>query len=545
MENTSEQLRDHHRSVPSWIWLILTGVLIFNTAVRLRLLSAPLERDEGEYAYAGQLILQGTPPYEEVYNMKLPGIYAVYAAILAVFGQTRQAIHFGLLIVNTATIAFVFLLVRRLLNNVGAVLSAAIFMILTLSSSMQGIYANAEHFVLLPAIAGLWMLINAIDKKNRWWLMGAGLSMGTSFIIKQHGAAFVLLGFVYYAITLFRQKPFHLKKSLISLLILGAGMAAPFALTCLILFLCGVFDQFWFWTFSYAREYISYRPLPVGLKLLIHRIKFLSQNALLLWLLVPVGIICVLGRLNNFKKKTFLLSFLFFSFLSICPGFYFRLHYFILLTPAISIFIAIGMQLLFQFNLRKKICIIATIMIACGAFFETIYKQRDYLFRQSPAEVTRSIYYGNPFVESLEIAEYLQAHTDPDERIAVVGSEPQLFFYAKRRSVSPYIYMYSLMEEHPFALKMQTEFISHIEAYQPKYMVFVWTPTSWLFLEKSQTLLIDWFQSYNTRYRVVGLVEIYPGQPHKSYWGSTLQRVQRQSDFFVTVLERLPKSNNR
>ena len=49
----------------------------------------PLERDEGEYAYAGQLMLQLIPPYQLAYNMKLPGIYAAYAVVLKLFGQTQ------------------------------------------------------------------------------------------------------------------------------------------------------------------------------------------------------------------------------------------------------------------------------------------------------------------------------------------------------------------------------------------------------------------------------------------------------------------------
>ncbi|MEI6197319.1 MAG: hypothetical protein WCS42_23640, partial [Verrucomicrobiota bacterium] len=61
-------------------------VLTLVAVARLRLLNFPLERDEGEYAYAGQLILQGFPPYELAYNMKFPGTYLAYAAIMAVFG---------------------------------------------------------------------------------------------------------------------------------------------------------------------------------------------------------------------------------------------------------------------------------------------------------------------------------------------------------------------------------------------------------------------------------------------------------------------------
>jgi hypothetical protein len=71
-----------------WCWVALIIMLLFMTAVRWRLLEIPLERDEGEYAYAGQLMLAGIPLYAEIYNMKLPGTYAAYALIEAVFGQT-------------------------------------------------------------------------------------------------------------------------------------------------------------------------------------------------------------------------------------------------------------------------------------------------------------------------------------------------------------------------------------------------------------------------------------------------------------------------
>ena len=42
------------------------------------------------------------------------------------------------------------------------------------------------------------------------------------------------------------------------------------------------------------------------------------------------------------------------------------------------------------------------------------------------------MYAGNPFSESLVIADYLSRHSTPDQQIAVLGSEPQLYFYAKR-----------------------------------------------------------------------------------------------------------------
>src|SRR5580698_8412712 len=94
--------------------ILLAAILLAAALVRIRLIQVPLERDEGEYAYAGQLMLQGIPPYSVASNMKLPGTYAAHAVIMAIFGQTITGIHFGLLLVNAATILLVFALGQRL-----------------------------------------------------------------------------------------------------------------------------------------------------------------------------------------------------------------------------------------------------------------------------------------------------------------------------------------------------------------------------------------------------------------------------------------------
>ena len=90
--------------------LVMILVIIITTGIRFRLVDLPLERDEGEYAYSGQLLLQGVPPFSEAYNMKMPGIYAAYAAVLTVFGQSHRGIHFALILINVLTTVLLFLL---------------------------------------------------------------------------------------------------------------------------------------------------------------------------------------------------------------------------------------------------------------------------------------------------------------------------------------------------------------------------------------------------------------------------------------------------
>jgi hypothetical protein len=57
-----DTIDDHGKALRvGWCALVVI-VFALVIAIRIRLLRIALERDEGEYAYAGQLMLQGIPP---------------------------------------------------------------------------------------------------------------------------------------------------------------------------------------------------------------------------------------------------------------------------------------------------------------------------------------------------------------------------------------------------------------------------------------------------------------------------------------------------
>ena len=105
-------------------------------------------------------------------------------------------------------------------------------------------------------------------------------------------------------------------------------------------------------------------------------------------------------------------------------------------------------------------------------------------------------YGANPFPEAIRIAEYLKEHTNADDTIAVLGSEPEIYFYSHRHSATGYIYTYGLMEPQQHALPMQREMIQEIEAARPKYLVVVSMNISWLKRPDSENLIFDWFARY-------------------------------------------------
>ena len=121
------------------------------------------------------------------------------------------------------------------------------------------------------------------------------------------------------------------------------------------------------------------------------------------------------------------------------------------------------------------------------------------------------IYPDNPFAEAVKIAAYLREHTNPDDTIAVLGSEPEIYFYSHRRSATGYIYTYGLMEPQKYARQMQQEMIREIEDARPKYLISVSMAYSWLRRADSEQAIFTWANEYTAQnYAVDGFVNITP-----------------------------------
>jgi hypothetical protein len=142
----------------------------------------------------------------------------------------------------------------------------------------------------------------------------------------------------------------------------------------------------------------------------------------------------------------------------------------------------------------------------------------------------------NPFPESVEIAKYIKAHTKKDDKVAVVGSEPQIYFYTKRQSATGYIYTYPLMEDQRYAFRMQKEMIEEIEKSPPEYLVFVNVFTSWLVQKKSVKHIFDWQEEYAKKnFSLVGIIDILSRTQTVYRWDHEVENYSPRSPHFVCV----------
>lgn len=527
-------------------WLFLAVIVLFVVFVRVRLLDVPLERDEGEYAYMGRLILEGIPPYSVAYNMKFPGTYLMYALIMGLFGQTIGGVHTGLLMVNCAAIILVYFLAKRIADPATGVMAAAAYAVLSLSSSVLGFAAHATHFVVLPALGGSLLLLLASEKEKPYLYGASGLLLGMSVIMKQPGLFFVLFGGTYILLHHFFERkraiPADIKLLLYKLGSFSLGAVLPIIITLLWISIAGVFDRFWFWTVVYASKYVTQIPISQAFSLFRRNLASVADGFFLLWVLSALGCVAIFIHKGLKVKRMFLFFFALFSFFSVCPGFYFREHYFITLLPAVAILTAISIDSL-SATISSFLKPSYAKLIGAGIFITAaligVVKQEGYLFSDDPVKLSRTIYGGNPFPEALPVAEFIRSRTVAVDKIAVLGSEPEIFFYAQRRSATGYIYTYGLMEAHDFALTMQKEMIEEIESAKPKFIVLVPIDTSWLIRPESEKYIFDWIENYLKRnYTLVGIVDILSPDVTIFKWYDDAMNYTVRSAFHMTIYER-------
>jgi len=500
-------------------WALATIVFTLVVAIRIRLLGIPLERDEGEYAYAGQLILQGIPPYKLAYNMKFPGTYAAYALIMSIFGQTIHAIHLGLLLINVGTIALIFLVGRRLINTMAGITAAASYAVLSVSPSVLGLAAHATNFVVLPVLAGILLLLKEhrvtasepSQPKQLVRLFASGLLFGIGALMKQPGLLFIPFGAIYTVWNDLNRRV-SMNRMLLRIPIFVTGAAVPLGVTSLVLWYEGVFDKFWFWTINYASQYGSLVPISQA-----PQIFFRSANEVVLagwpvWILAGIGALTGLWDQRTRASILFLIAFLFFSALVVCPGFYFRTHYFILVLPAVSLLAGAALSKFTEILEGRRILIrFVPLLLFAVALSVPILWHKKIFFDATPVEVCRIVYPESPFPESVRIADYVREHTELDDTIVVLGSEPQIYFYSRRHSATGYIYMYALMEPQKYAHQMQEEMIHEIERARPTYLVSVLINDSWLYRPQSDPLIFNWANQYTAQnYAASGFVNITP-----------------------------------
>jgi hypothetical protein len=201
-----------------------------------------------------------------------------------------------------------------------------------------------------------------------------------------------------------------------------------------------------------------------------------------IWEIVAVGLAAPFWSRYARTHGGFVTSFVLFSCLAVCPGLYFRQHYFILLLPAAALCAGIAVDAAVQ-SLRGKqltaLIVCLPVLYFAAVFVISVRAQHQTFFRLDPASLGRRSFAQDPFGEAVAVGSYIKAHSSEQDTIGLFGSEPEICFYSARHCASSFLYTYPLIEKQKFARQMQDDMMRQIHDARPRFLVYADVARSW------------------------------------------------------------------
>ncbi|MFQ5461525.1 MAG: glycosyltransferase family 39 protein, partial [Phycisphaerae bacterium] len=171
-------LRPERLAVADWMALAVSaGVLI---AFRLHAFDLPLETDECNYAYIGARLLAGDRLYVDVWDHQPFGIFALFAAMIAMFGDAPEVFRGLAMVFSVGSLALLFLIVRRLSTTWIAACAALTFAVVSSDPGTAGEGCNREVFMNTFVLAAWWLTLRGGGSIRSLVLGGFLLGIGST-----------------------------------------------------------------------------------------------------------------------------------------------------------------------------------------------------------------------------------------------------------------------------------------------------------------------------------------------------------------------------
>ena len=507
------------------LWVLIAVTVAVFALLRLPYLSVPLERDEGEYAYIAQRIIEGDVPYRDAFDQKPPGVFLAYATAFLVLGQSIESIHLLLYLWTAATALVLFFLVRRLCGDWEAGFAGLIFAVASVDPRLVAKAANTEIFMLLPITASMFCLVRGLaEPRARWWLACGALAAAACWF-KQVAALNAVFVAVYAGAALFRREGAGASLRVLLWMVLGVALTS---LPILLWFaFAGAWTSFVDAVFLHNLAYAQSRPLLDGLETALYWMRRQTPSQAVFWALAALALL--VPRWAEWRTRRLLGFWFLASAAGVAVGFRFRPHYFIQWLPALAALggVAAGGVVQRLWDRSRGAGAIGTLSLA-GLLIAPPVVANWEILRAEPDSISRQIYTLNPFPESLEIADYIRRTSDADDTIYVVGSEPQIFFYARRRSATRYIFFYPLTGAYSDASERQAEVIREVKANRPRYVVVVNLRTSLMATPGTDTYVFEeTVKILASGYRLEFVVRPHGGDPGFDFlYGSEARRAE-------------------
>lgn len=494
-------------------WLCVLGLAALFVVLRWNNYDAPLIRDEGEYAYAAQLLIQGAAPYEHAFIQKPPGVIYSYALADLFLPQ-----HFW----SPRLLAYLFVaLATGLLGCIarwefGEGFALPAMWLMTPMILMPGIdqySVNTEMFMLLPLLAtvAVYSYSRRYGHKNSHWFI-AGFLAAVTLLYKYTVLPIIGFLFIVWLFEVYRAngKTLNILKTL-TLAAAGGVLAA--ALELGYFFIHGAARQFWECTLAFNRYYATSGTFTVAN--LWSRLEMFWHVWWILFL-IPWAVL-----LQPRPRIWFWIGIFLCTIFAIGGAGY--LQYYIPLMPFWALLSAVGIRTIISkiSTHAPKAAPWATGVLTAIVVVLVICPDIP-LMRSSKDQFAETKMLGVfPFIEARLVGDKVAELSSPNDFVFVAGSEPEILVYAQRFSPTRFITSYALMIPTPVASRYQHEAIGDLEQNPPKIIVFPQSGYSWMRQSNTPPDFVNFLGNFLAQHyqRAGGYVK---SDAQNGYWATTL-----------------------
>jgi 4-amino-4-deoxy-L-arabinose transferase-like glycosyltransferase len=470
--------------------LLFIAILGLTCILRMKFWGQPLEMDEGVYGYMGWGIHQGLIPYKDMYTTKPPGMWLILSSLFLLVEPTALNIQVFASVVTVGTVLAVFAVVRKIADQQAGLMAALLYGIFSSGPNIQGGGVNSEVFMVLPYTLAAYSVVRAVETGERRHYLLFGLFTGLACTFKQVAVVNLFWVALYLSFRIGQARDWDMRThAATDGLWVAAGAMLPWLPFVIYFFFNDALGKFYFWVVSSNLSYIGdgYQKLPTFTIFLRSFKSVLSENSLL-WLLALAGIAWCWEKTElqrndgasyaplSWQKTASGLMAIWplFSMVGIGLGGRFFAHYYIQIIPPLAVLGGLGLRSLtctirtqgVDF-FRRPTVIVVTGVFAWSLFLFVVTDVPIY-FKYDVIQISQRQYDSPVFAVTRFIGKYIRGHTQKDDFVYVWAVNPEINFYALRRSPSPILVHHNL---HHFTWDPYEEVTQSLQRTPPKYIV--------------------------------------------------------------------------
>lgn len=475
--------------------IVVLGILALLLASQWNWFAMPFERDEGEYAYAAWILREGGVPYRDAFLQKPPMIVYVYWLGQKVFSDSAvwPPRLLGFFCV-AATVLVAWWIAQREYGRQAGVLSALTFIPLAAFPDFSPVAANTEKFMNLPMMLTVALAVYERGKPRAWVGSLAGMTAVCALLFKPICVPVLTVVFVVWFVSVLRQEGGVASATTFCAAVFsGAAVGGLVIFTPLVL--KGAMGAMWESAFVFNRAYAALSTLSMFWPMA--RIVAVGCFPL-------VGLAVYFAIFSRLPRRAYWTVLLAVSWASVATSG--NGHYYLMLVPFWAVVGGAALDDIYHriaASGHRRGRVLETAVVSLAVLILFIPCLPNMLL--SSRQLCFSLYGDNPFLESAEVARAVAGLTDPNDLVYVAGSEPQILFHAKRRSVTRFVISYPLMLPTAYAPRYQQEVLQSLTLRPPEVIVVAIHPLSWLAYPSTGPSFIPRLTNLlETRYTEVG-----------------------------------------